>query len=577
MSEFHRRHHREKKIERHVTMLSMSFLRRMAPTPIRSSNRLFLLLLLSCFVRQGWTYHMVVPRRAPVLLRHDRSSRRSSWLVRVASSTRREDESEEDRSSNSSSDCESESFPFPTNNDTDTDDDEWLASLNHRAQQLAQQRHDLVQHWTRGDCHSTLALVVPDWVRRLDVDYPLVVCGSSQETLYLGHLETGQILAQTTSSSQNVVDDNDKDDDQNVALQQTLRYLYGSYDGGGTLSIAFSGSLICEGTRRGGVRVWRRSTTNNHHLLISQGSIPALQGQYVTCLKFHDHGTQLWVGTHTGNVHVYALDHLPLALQTTPQHCWKLDGCILSIDLASDYECGVATVAGGSVHLFSTKGATKKTPSTTTTTSGTVLATLYPPFDSSERRSANIYPTHACFVQTTTDAPRGTPDNSNYQTKNNDDDNDETATTTTTNGLSLVCGGSNGSMYCQRLALTVPTTPQEEDTQDHDDDDDDTPNGPITINPDQPLVEPLESMGLGHFGGGLIKALVSPSPDMVVSLGQDGCVRIWNLNTGKPHYSFQGYKVWAGSLWTDGQRLVSDGADNCILMHDFGKPHDQIA
>ena len=518
---------------------------------------------------------MVVPRRrAPVWLRHDRCSnplrKPSSWLVRVASSTRGGDDSEEDRSS---SDCGSESFPFP-NNDTDTDDDdEWLASLNHRAQQLAQQRHDLVQHWTRGDCHSTLALVVPDWVRRLDVDYPLVVCGSSQETLYLGHLETGQILAQTTSSSsQNVVDeydDHEKDNDaQNVALQQTLRYLYGNYDGGGTLSIAFFGSLICEGTRRGGVRVWRRSTTNNHHQLISQGSIPALQGQYVTCLKFHDHGTQLWVGTHTGQVHMYRLDHLPLALQTTPRHCWKLDSCILSIDLASDYECGVATVAGGSVHLFSTKGATKKTPSTTTTTTtttstttstGTVLATLYPPFDSSERRSANIYPTHACFVQTTGRS------------------GDDTATTTTTNGLSLVCGGSNGSMYCQRLALTVPTTQQQQEEDTQDDDDDDTPNGPITIDPDQPLVEPVESMGMGHFGGGLIKALVSPSPDMVVSLGQDGCVRIWNLKTRKPHYSFQGYKVWAGSLWTDGQRLVSDGADNCILMHDFGKPHDQIA
>ena len=30
-----------------------------------------------------------------------------------------------------------------------------------------------------------------------------------------------------------------------------------------------------------------------------------------------------------------------------------------------------------------------------------------------------------------------------------------------------------------------------------------------------------------------------------------------------------GYKVWLGSLCTDGIRLVSDGADNTIVVHNF--------
>jgi hypothetical protein len=30
-----------------------------------------------------------------------------------------------------------------------------------------------------------------------------------------------------------------------------------------------------------------------------------------------------------------------------------------------------------------------------------------------------------------------------------------------------------------------------------------------------------------------------------------------------------GYKVWLGSVCCDGRRLVSDGRDNCILVHDF--------
>ena len=28
-------------------------------------------------------------------------------------------------------------------------------------------------------------------------------------------------------------------------------------------------------------------------------------------------------------------------------------------------------------------------------------------------------------------------------------------------------------------------------------------------------------------------------------------------------------QVWLGSVCTDGRRLVSDGRDNCILVHDF--------
>ena len=34
-------------------------------------------------------------------------------------------------------------------------------------------------------------------------------------------------------------------------------------------------------------------------------------------------------------------------------------------------------------------------------------------------------------------------------------------------------------------------------------------------------------------------------------------------------YAIGGYKVWLGSLATDGKRLVSDGRDNAVLVHDF--------
>ena len=34
------------------------------------------------------------------------------------------------------------------------------------------------------------------------------------------------------------------------------------------------------------------------------------------------------------------------------------------------------------------------------------------------------------------------------------------------------------------------------------------------------------------------------------------------------------HQVWLGSICTDGQRLVSDGADNKIVIHDFSAGRD---
>jgi WD40 repeat protein len=58
-----------------------------------------------------------------------------------------------------------------------------------------------------------------------------------------------------------------------------------------------------------------------------------------------------------------------------------------------------------------------------------------------------------------------------------------------------------------------------------------------------------------------------------MSAGQDGTIRVWNVSSPQKRdclYQLTGYKVWLGSLWTDGRRLVSDGSDNTIIVHDFG-------
>ena len=58
-----------------------------------------------------------------------------------------------------------------------------------------------------------------------------------------------------------------------------------------------------------------------------------------------------------------------------------------------------------------------------------------------------------------------------------------------------------------------------------------------------------------------------------ISGAHDGTLRIWSLAKGEEPqvlYGLGGYKVWLGSVCTDGRRLVSDGSDNSVVVHDFG-------
>lgn len=64
---------------------------------------------------------------------------------------------------------------------------------------------------------------------------------------------------------------------------------------------------------------------------------------------------------------------------------------------------------------------------------------------------------------------------------------------------------------------------------------------------------------------------------ILATAGQDSTVRIWDIgprSDGQPPrclFAFNGYKVWIGSVDCDEQRLISDGSDNTIIMHDFGE------
>eukprot|EP00747_Dinoflagellata_sp_TGD_P009492 gnl/TRDRNA2_/TRDRNA2_119007_c0_seq1.p1 gnl/TRDRNA2_/TRDRNA2_119007_c0~~gnl/TRDRNA2_/TRDRNA2_119007_c0_seq1.p1 ORF type:complete len:508 (-),score=76.05 gnl/TRDRNA2_/TRDRNA2_119007_c0_seq1:64-1587(-) len=70
---------------------------------------------------------------------------------------------------------------------------------------------------------------------------------------------------------------------------------------------------------------------------------------------------------------------------------------------------------------------------------------------------------------------------------------------------------------------------------------------------------------------GPVVALTPGPAGLLVSGARDGSLRVWDLNAEKPNclYGLAGYKVWLGSVCTDGKRIVADGSDNRVILHDF--------
>jgi hypothetical protein len=66
--------------------------------------------------------------------------------------------------------------------------------------------------------------------------------------------------------------------------------------------------------------------------------------------------------------------------------------------------------------------------------------------------------------------------------------------------------------------------------------------------------------------------MLPASAGIVVSGGKIGASEVWDMEERKTLYKFAGYKAWLGSIWTDGVRLVTDGADNTVILHNFDHP-----
>lgn len=126
----------------------------------------------------------------------------------------------------------------------------------------------------------------------------------------------------------------------------------------------------------------------------------------------------------------------------------------------------------------------------------------------------------------------------------------------TTGVWNLFVGGSDGSIH--RRALLRPIINH-------------TNASDVTSGTGVSLFDDCVTKLLPSHQGSVVT--LTPGPcGLLVSGAHDGTLRIWDVvDEEKPTclYGFGGYKVWLGSVCTDGRRLVSDGSDNSLVLHDF--------
>jgi WD40 repeat protein len=70
---------------------------------------------------------------------------------------------------------------------------------------------------------------------------------------------------------------------------------------------------------------------------------------------------------------------------------------------------------------------------------------------------------------------------------------------------------------------------------------------------------------------GAVVALTPGPAGLLISGAHDGTVRVWDVAKDEPEclHVLRGYKMWLGSVCTDGKRLVSDGRDDTLMLLDF--------
>lgn len=463
-----------------------------------------------------------------------------------------------------------EDLSMPTS--SSKNDQDWLDALKRRQESINRVSIDsttssaqYLKNWKNANCASTVRLALDDWIRRLAIEnYPLAVCGSASGHLYLADLQQGHEL----DCIRNVHTPQLHEDDSRytTTFQNAINDLYGRYDGGGVIALAIKGDIIASAGREGGVHITtitgeeqnlfkgsRGGTAHQTKLSLKrEGFIRGLENSSnapITSLAFDSSGT-LWIGGYDGVLKAYDaeemdVDNRPMLLrQKYPMFETNLGSPILSISINDDIGCGVGTTRDHGIFLFSTDD-------------GQVIATWKPV------GKRNEFFRTAIIVQ-------------------NDSDPDNSCT------WSVVCGGSDGSIFQRSLNVNGLSRSV-------------TDTAPFCDMVEGSMHELPSKLRPNHQGA--VMAMASPFPGLLVTGAQDGNIRVWDCsrqstsfdgsvedeetealyddigaNDSRPRclFAMTGYKVWIGSIFAGETKLVSDGADNTIIVHSFDGEEDMM-
>mmetsp|Transcript_14606 Transcript_14606/g.22521 ORF Transcript_14606/g.22521 Transcript_14606/m.22521 type:complete len:735 (-) Transcript_14606:55-2259(-) len=450
------------------------------------------------------------------------------------------------------------------------------ADLRRRSESILNER--VYDNWQHAHCPTTFVSVGQDWVRRVDMDtFPIAVCGGARGGVYVVNLEEKKVIAKVDDIHNVQVGQggaNPSKVNTNIEkAKQAMEKLYGKIDGGGVVAVAISGDLVASAGREGGVRLWKlekcsplppvnnqdgkeerglgqdstlgklsqlagnaakgknsdRSEFKNINdvvegKLIPLGNLKGLEKTIVTSLKF-DSKQRLWASAYDGRTRAYDVSkcndsNFRISAQK-PVFQSDFTDSVLDMHLCEELHVGACATADGGVALFSLE--------TGTFICGIMLFEV-------AARSVLI------LKQAT--------------------------------GFSVICGGSNGAIHHIPLNVDSKTNRVDED------------------NPFDVLESTDTAMTPKHTGPVLCLASQNEgiTKGMFISGGQDGTVRVWTSNghdsgsrgtdvvgteqnrpAAKCIYALTGYKLWLGSICTDGQRIVSDGGENSIIVRDFSK------
>jgi WD40 repeat protein len=294
--------------------------------------------------------------------------------------------------------------------------------------------------------------------------------------------------------------------------EEALSYLHGPYDGGGTLAISMMGNVIASAGREGGVKIF-------HVTVAGEDDKNPLQKKLVSVGEIPSLKGSLVTSLLLDNEQKLwagcydgTLHMFDLDWGSAQKNSTlRVESGVLSVDVNNDIVvCGMKN---GSVKMFSVDG--------------TVLA-LWKPFSTTYVRSVKIV---------------GGPDDSSW---------------------CVVAGGGDGQISARQLLV-------------------DSAGSIESV----PFDNKRSTIEFSPRHGGSVVALASRQGGLMISGAQDGTLRVWDCweksNNSDSNYSsfkvkptllynFVGYKVWLGSVCSDGNCLLSDGSDNSIIVHDFSVP-----